>query len=340
MAGNASTKKNHRSTRSKLLPADYIPYLIPMIGTPPYRFSGMTNFTLFLEADPSFTSGEHDLVARYLNGPLGCSDNDCIYRLANINPFLVLSDVKNSVSTQGGSKHSIAYQEISLIVPVVIDEQQSGYFMPILFVDGPAGGGDQLQGSIPIVIGREMYGLPKIPASIEFDYQGRRLNAASVSLFGEEIVTVTPKQTHGPEHDGHYTGPQRHQFAEKVFGTIKPNQDYTSGQLSSGAVVDLRHIGHGNPLIGLRQMRNSRELKLSGHQDIVESPYILESQTMPSPLGNALTVEFDLTSGYFSELHLQPKYELDQPTDGVVYSDVTATFGDPDETVIRHAAGS
>jgi hypothetical protein len=61
---------------------------------------------------------------------------------------------------------------------------------------------------------------------------------------------------------------------------------------------------------------------------------------MPSPLGNALTVEFDLTSGYFSELHLQPKYELDQPTDGVVYSDVTATFGDPDETVIRHAAGS
>jgi len=317
---------------------DYVPYLIPMIGTPPYVFEGMTNFSLFLEADPTLSTAEHGLVDKYLNEPLGCTGENCIYRVASTNPFLVLSDVKSSSSAVGHGGISISYQEISLIIPVVVNDLKvAGYFLPILFVDGPPGG-DQLQGAVPIVIGREMYGLPKVPAKIEIEYQGRQLSSASVTYAGKKIITVTGKSDYGPGHPKDYTGPQRLAFAEKVFGPIKPNQNYTTGTTQDGHVIDLRHIGHGNPLIGLRQMRNSGHLNLSGHQDVVESPYVLDSDVLPSPLGNSLTVEFDLSSDFFSALHLQPKYELKYPTDGAVYLNATATFGDPKQTLVRHIA--
>ena len=318
--------------------ADYIPYLISMIGVPPYLFEGMTSFSLFLEADPGLRIGEHNVVDKYLNRPLGCSQNECVYRRANTNPYLVLSDIPKSVSTTGDQSHSIAYQEVALIIPVIVqDLKVAGYFLPILFVDGPPGGGDQLQGAVPIVIGREMYGLPKVPAKIELGYQGRNLNSATVSLFGDEIIKVTALSAHkGPEVD-HFTDKQRLHFAEKAFGPIKPNANYTSGTTSDGHVVDLKHIGHGNPLIGLRQMRNARDLKLSGHQDIVESPYAMDPMQMPSPLGNGVQIEFDLSSGFFSELHLQEKYVLQYLTDGAVYQEIDATFGDPEQTTVRHA---
>lgn len=322
-----------------LLVAEYIPYLIPMIGTPPYRFEGMTNFSLFLEADQPMMSAERDIVDKYLNEPLGCSGKNCVFRAANLHPFLVFSNVVRSCSTSGDAGQAIAYQEVSLIIPVVIqDLPVVGWFLPILFVDGPPDGGTALQGAVPIVIGREMYGLPKVPARIEFDFQGRRFNSGSVTLLGQDepIITVRGELDHSADQPVEFTGEQRLKFAERVFGPIKPNHDYTRGTTQSGHFVDLLHIGHGNPLIGMRQMRNASKLDESGHQDVVQSPYQMDQQTMPSPLGNKLTIEFALASGLFSGLHLQEKYVLQYPTDGAVYSNVAALFGEPKETVIRH----
>ena len=123
------------------------------------------------------------------------------------------------VSIPDGGKKSIAYQEASIMIPVVVEDLKvAGYFLPILFVDGPSAGKDQLQGSVPIVIGREMYGLPKIPATIEFDYKGQHINSGSVSFYGEKVITVTGKSAHEEEHTGRYTNDQRLDFAERIFG--------------------------------------------------------------------------------------------------------------------------
>lgn len=96
------------------------------------------------------------------------------------------------------------------------------------------------------------------------------------------------------------------------------------------------HVGHGNPLIGLRQSRDAASLNNAHHQDVVESPYVVDPPTIPHPLGNALTIEFDLSSELFKGLKLQPKYELQNPTDGAVYLDVAANFGNPADTRVRH----
>jgi len=163
-------------------------------STPPYRFEGLNNFSLYLEADEEMLSAERSLVDKYLNHPLGSTGKNSIYRAAKINPLLTFSEVGRSFSIPDGGQQSIAYQEVSIIIPVVVQDMKvAGYFLPILFVDGPSAGNDQLQGSVPIVIGREMYGLPKIPATIEFDFNGQHINSGSVSFYGEEVITLTGK---------------------------------------------------------------------------------------------------------------------------------------------------
>jgi len=321
----------------KLISEPFVPYLIPMIGTPPYRFEGLNNFSLYLEADEEMLSAERSLVDKYLNHPLGSTGKNSIYRAAKINPLLTFSEVTRSFSIPDGGQQSIAYQEVSIIIPVVVEDLKvAGYFLPILFVDGPSAGNDQLQGSVPIVIGREMYGLPKIPATIEFDFNGQHINSGSVSFYGEEVITLTGKSAHAEEDRARYTDNQRLDFAERIFGKIKPNSDYTHGETTGGHKVDLTHVGHGNPLIGLRQLRDVANLGVADHQDVVESPYVVDPPTIPHPLGNALTVEFNLSSGLFDDLHLQEKYELANPTDGAIYLDIAANFGDPGTTRVRH----
>jgi hypothetical protein len=339
VADMTSKKKPHKKTAktaSAASAAPFIPYLIPMIPTPPYRFEGLTNFSLFLQADENLTVSESTLVDRYLNEPLGCKGKDCVFEIANTNPLLIFSEVKSSYSIPDGDAQTIAYQEVSIIIPVIVnDRKTAGYFLPILFVDGPPGAKDNWQGAVPIVIGREMYGLPKVRATINFDYTGQKINKGSVSMFGEELLTVTGKADHAKAETGRFSDNQRLTLAEQIFGKIKPNHDHTKGKTAAGHAVDLAHVGHGNPLIGLRQDRNPKKINCAEYQDIVESPYVLVPQTIPYPLGNALTVEFNLKSKVFEGLQLQEKYELPYPIDGAVYSNVVAEFGDPANTIVR-----
>ena len=336
------TKKTSKHAKKKaaidpMNKAKFIPYLVRMIGTPPYRFEGLTNFSLFLKADKAVSAAESTLVDKYLNEPLGCSGNDCVYQTANTNPLLIFSEVQKSFSIPDDNKQTISYQEVSIIVPVIVsDRKTAGFFIPILFVDGPPGAKENWQGAIPIVIGREMYGLPKVRATIEFEYDGQEISKGTVSMYGETLITITGKSSHPDEHTNRYTDKQRHSFVEQIFGEITPNADFTSGTTKEGHAVDLTHAGHGNPLIGLRQMRDPHDLAYVDHQDVVESAYVVDPPTMPHPLGNALTVEFNLKSGLFDGLHLQEKYELPYPTDGAVYSNVAAIFGDPESTKVRH----
>ena len=320
----------------------YVPYMIPMIGTPPYRFEGLTNFSMYLDSSKDLLTSEENLVDKYLNQPLGCSGNKCIYRAAKLDPLLIFSEVNRSFSIPDSKKsktrQAIAYQEVSLIIPVVIDDRKLvGYFMPILFVDGPPGADEQWQGSVPIVIGRERYGLPKVRARIEFEYDGQKITRGAVSWYGKEVLTVTATTAHPEEDTSPLTGPQRHKFAERIFGKITPNRDFTAGTTAGGHTVDLVHVGHGNPLVGLRQVRDVTHLETALYRDVVESPYIVDPPTMPSPLGNALTINFDLSSGLFDGLNLQEEYKLPYPTDGVVYAGVAANFGDPAATTVRQS---
>lgn len=317
--------------------AEYIPYVIPMIQRPPYRFEQLNNFSLILDSDRLLSSPREHLVSKYLNKPLGCSASDCVFRAAKTSPLLILSDVGKSFSIPDKGSISIAYREVSIIIPVIVDDLKTvGYFLPVLFVDGPPAATDQWQGAMPIVIGRELYGLPKIRAQIEFEFDGQRIIKGQVSMFGESLLTVEPANDHDIESDRPMTDKERHAYAERLFGDISPNRDWTGGTTDDGHAVDLVHVGHGNPLIGLRQMRDASALGLAHHQDVVESPYIVDPPKLPRPLGNALTVKFNLSSGLFDALHLQETYELAHPTDGAVYTNIAANFGDPALTRVRH----
>lgn len=340
-------------TRPQLPISAYVNHPIPMIAPPPYTFRGVDSFSYLLGTKAEGKVIAEHFISKYLNEPLSCPTGKQVYHVPSegTRPILTFSSIKESAS-ESHPEVKVSYREVALQIPMIITRPDNGsnygdsFYLPVLFIDGPAlADGEQYpvdsrHAASPIVIGRELYGLPKIPAAIDFQYSGIQLESATVQFYGENVIAVTGAVSEDSiegDADRMLNGEERKALAEELFGKMSANKEWTVGVTDDdfNAEIDLVHAGVPKWLVGLRQFRNPDQFTDAAGRAVIESHYQIRSGD-PRPMGNQVKIEFP--SQLAGALQLKAKYEIGRSaTNGFVYLDTTSTFGDPGLTVVRPA---
>ena len=80
--------------------------------------------------------------------------------------FSSFPDAESEVNPVVGS---LTYQEVSLVFEVWDNKNEKAFWYPVLlFLDGPQAGAAEYFATPPILLGRELFGLPKIRGEIDF----------------------------------------------------------------------------------------------------------------------------------------------------------------------------
>jgi acetoacetate decarboxylase len=154
----------HRRASNEVLPVSVpdgsgwsMPYVHPFYPPLPASYRDVRAQLVFFESEP-------DAVARFLPEPLEPSpDGLCLAAGIEV-PFC---------SAYG------AFNEAFLMLKARFREAD-GWYIPIIWHDGPAG----------IAAGREIYGAPKVFASIEIGFDGTTMRTVA-SMDGITAVTIT-----------------------------------------------------------------------------------------------------------------------------------------------------
>ena len=353
-----SVRRLGRRLAAKLHPpsSKYIDDPVPMIAKPPYKFEGVTTFSYNLEVSSTAQLASSNLIDRYLNEPLGCPKGDGIYRAPDdgTRALVTFSSIEASFS-EGDPNRRISYREVAVLMPVIFRDEKTGrnktgYFTPILFIDGPGSavgqdpGNDSWHATSPIVIGRELYGLPKVPARIDLQFSDTVLESVTVDMVGEAeplMSAVSLAGNKSAESAHPRTSDQRLAMAESLFGKIRQPQEAGADQRygvteADEATVDLWHIGWPSLLIGLRQFRDPCHFAHAAGRAIVETSYEIDPPDHGWPLGNG--VEINFSELLAAKLGLKAKYHVESwPGNGAVFKNICATFGADQFTDVRPA---
>lgn len=134
-----------------------IPYRFPFYPRLPATYRDVRAQHVFFEADPA-------AVARFLPAPLEASDDGACVAIGIIVPFC---------SAYG------AFNEALLMLKARFRDRM-GWYIPIIWHDGPAG----------IAAGREIYGAPKVYATLDISVEGSTMRSVA-SMDGVEVLTIT-----------------------------------------------------------------------------------------------------------------------------------------------------
>lgn len=207
-------------------------------AAPPYKFKDLTSITLLLNPSKSDKSDDNPLQTvcnTFLNTPLKRSlkkdSGECFKPLDDV-LLLTFSSFPEGTSGKSPTMGYLSYQEVSLIMRVYDPKHDEvSMFAPILFLDGPPSGNAEYFAMLPIAIGRELYGLPKVRGEITFDTTS--LTGKLRSLFPSradnvvtlaDFVTVEQLKTKRAEVDQIHRTPilgapyQPFQLVNKIWG--------------------------------------------------------------------------------------------------------------------------
>ncbi len=137
-----------------------MPYRHPFYPPLPATYRDVRSQLVLFDADP-------DAVARFLPDPLEPSPDG----------LCVAAGIKVPFCTAYGP-----FNEAFLMLKARF-RGEDGWYLPIIWHDGPAG----------IAAGREIYGAPKVYASIEIEFDGSTMRTVA-SMGGVAVIAVTSTQ--------------------------------------------------------------------------------------------------------------------------------------------------
>ena len=244
--------------------------------------------------------------------------------------LLTFSDFPRVTSPFGIAEGFLAYREVSLTFPVF--EHGSGrvsYFAPVLFLDGPgtSHARSDWQTVFPIVVGRELFGLPKTRGEIDFrfDFDFSGFPGPGHKIGG--VRSTTPNRG--------ALDLQRFIEIETGAGSVMPSRLRTARQ-PMGTTVGAAPGWH-SALLGLRQVHDPRKIKEVRHREVIRTTF-----TVNDPLPSSAIGRFDVRinpmayPGLATELGLREHYAVDGHN-VFMFRGVTAVFADPKETEIYTA---
>lgn len=325
----AKTKKtSKKATKRSSGGAKYVAPLHNLNALPPYKFEKLTTLSILL---PSGKDKQRELTDKYLNEPLKGA--------ARFAPsgtgitMLVISHFPVSFGQQNVG--IIDYKEIALMFPVVRKRTaEVSLFSPLLILDG-ARQSEDWQASMPIALGREFYGLPKMRGEISFNAR-HNLPEEDVGIYSasakapsvvnakvhiplQKFVDVEPEKAPSLAHEIALGDREIAAHIGKVFGISKPKPEH-------GISLD-------SPLIGLNQMAHPGKIGETIAQAVIRTPLAMKDR--PRMMAGDLTITFNTTdhSKLIDALGLKEQYKVPR-RQGWVWRNAQAEFGEPSGTTV------
>ena len=333
MAKAKKTSKKKAGTGKKVtkrssVGGEYIPPLHNLNALPPYMFEKLTTLSFLLKSD---NDKQRELTDRYLNKPLNGA--------ASFTPtgtgitMLVVSHFPVCFGQQNVGL--IDYKEVALMFPVIRKRtSEVSLFSPLLILDG-ARQSDDWQAAMPVALGREFYGLPKIRGEISFNSR-HNLPEEDVGIYSASVkapsvvnakvpiplqtfVDVEPEKAPSLSHEIELGDRQIASHISKVFGISKPKP-------RDGIRLD-------SPLIGLNQMAHPGKIGKTIAQAVIRSPLKMKAQ--PRMAASDVTITFNTRDHgkLIDALGLKEQYKVPR-RQGWVWRDAEAEFGEPSGTTV------
>lgn len=334
MAKTKKTSKKRSATGKKAtdpssVGGKFVSPLHNVNALPPYKFEKLTSVMFLLPSKND--KQQRQLTDRYLNKPLNGA--------ASFMPtgkgitMLVISHFPVSFGQQNAGL--IDYKEVALMFPVIRKGSlEKSYFSPLLILDG-ARQSEDWQASMPIALGRELYGLPKMRGEITFNSR-HNLPKEDVGIYStsvrapalvktklpiplQKFVDVEPDKAPSLSHEIELGDRQLTSRISKVFGISKPKP-------SDGVRLD-------TPLIALNQMAHPSKIGETIAQVVIRTP--LNMKQRPRMTASDVTVTFNTRDHgeLFDALGLNKTYKVPRGH-GWVWRDAQAEFGEPSGTTV------